>query len=134
MEKTAWATSKVDTLTKGKSAEIASRIKSLQKQGAKGFVLDLRNNGEGDESERASRPPTCSLNHGTITYLQGQKYPREAFHGLTRREGRYHAAGGGAGGIAERQARRKSWRRQFLRTRAATWSATRPSATDRCRS
>jgi len=69
---------KVDTLTKGKSAEIANRIKSLQKQGAKKFVLDLRNNGEGDESEGIATA-NLFLNHGTITYLQGQKYPREAF-------------------------------------------------------
>ncbi len=69
---------KVDTLTKGKSTEIANRIKSLQKQGAKKFVLDLRNNGEGDESEGIATA-NLFLNHGTITYLQGQKYPREAF-------------------------------------------------------
>src|SRR5215468_2102104 len=69
---------KADTLSKGKSAEIASRIKSLQKQGAKKFVLDLRNNGEGDESEGIATA-NLFLNHGTITYLQGQKYPREAF-------------------------------------------------------
>lgn len=69
---------KADTLTKGKSAEIATRIKSLQKQGAKKFVLDLRNNGEGDESEGIATA-NLFLNHGTITYLQGQKYPREAF-------------------------------------------------------
>ena len=69
---------KVDTLTKGKSAEIATHIKSLQKQGAKKFVLDLRNNGEGDESEGIATA-NLFLNHGTITYLQGQKYPREAF-------------------------------------------------------
>jgi carboxyl-terminal processing protease len=69
---------KADTLTKGKSTEIATRIKSLQKQGAKKFVLDLRNNGEGDESEGIATA-NLFLNHGTITYLQGQKYPREAF-------------------------------------------------------
>lgn len=69
---------KVDTLTKGKSTEIANRIKSLQKQGAKKFVLDLRNNGEGDETEGIATA-NLFLNHGTITYLQGQKYPREAF-------------------------------------------------------
>jgi len=69
---------KVDTFSKGKSQEIASRIKSLQKQGAKKFVLDLRNNGEGEESEGIATA-NLFLNHGTITYLQGQKYPREAF-------------------------------------------------------
>lgn len=69
---------KADTFTKGKAQEIAARIKSLQKQGAKKFVLDLRNNGEGDESEGIGAA-NLFLNHGTITYLQGQKYPREAF-------------------------------------------------------
>jgi carboxyl-terminal processing protease len=69
---------KADTFTKGKSQEIAARIKSLQKQGAKKFVLDLRNNGEGDELEGIATA-NLFLNHGTITYLQGQKYPREAF-------------------------------------------------------
>jgi carboxyl-terminal processing protease len=69
---------KADTLTKGKATEIAARMKSLQKQGAKKFVLDLRNNGEGDESEGIATA-NLFLNHGTITYLQGQKYPREAF-------------------------------------------------------
>lgn len=69
---------KADTFTKGKSQEIAARIKSLQKEGAKKFVLDLRNNGEGDESEGIATA-NLFLNHGTITYLQGQKYPREAF-------------------------------------------------------
>ena len=69
---------KADTFSKGKSQEIAARIKSLQKQGAKKFVLDLRNNGEGDESEGIATA-NLFLNHGTITYLQGQKYPREAF-------------------------------------------------------
>lgn len=69
---------KADTFSKGKSLEIAAHIKSLQKQGAKKFVLDLRNNGEGDESEGIATA-NFFLNHGTITYLQGQKYPREAF-------------------------------------------------------
>ena len=69
---------KADTFSKGKSQEIAARIKSLQKQGAKKFVLDLRNNGEGEELEGIATA-NLFLNHGTITYLQGQKYPREAF-------------------------------------------------------
>jgi len=69
---------KADTFSKGKSQEIAARVKSLQKQGAKKFVLDVRNNGEGEESEGIATA-NLFLNHGTITYLQGQKYPREAF-------------------------------------------------------
>ena len=40
---------KVDTLTKGKAQEVATRIKWLQKQGAKKLILDLRSCAEGDE-------------------------------------------------------------------------------------
>src|SRR5881628_834317 len=69
----------VDAFNKGKTSEIANKIKALQKSGAKKLILDLRNCAEGEESEGIS---TANLffNHGTITYLQGQKYPREAFN------------------------------------------------------
>lgn len=70
---------KAETLTKGKAQEIASRVKSLEKSGAKKILLDLRNCAEGDESEGVA-VANLFLNHGTITYLQGQKYPREAFN------------------------------------------------------
>jgi carboxyl-terminal processing protease len=70
---------KVDTLTKGKPQEIAAKIKSLEKSGAKKILLDLRNCAEGDESEGVATA-NLFLNHGTITYLQGQKFPREAFN------------------------------------------------------
>ena len=69
----------VDTFTKGKSQEVASKIKALQKSGAKKLILDLRNCAEGEESEGVATA-NLFLNHGTITYLQGQKYPREAFN------------------------------------------------------
>jgi carboxyl-terminal processing protease len=70
---------KVDALTKGKAQEIAGKIKSLEKSGAKKLVLDLRNTSEGEESEGVATA-NLFLNHGTITYLQGQKFPREAFN------------------------------------------------------
>jgi carboxyl-terminal processing protease len=70
---------KVDAFTSGKAQEIAMRIKSLQKQGAKKLILDVRNAAEGEESEGIGTA-NLFLNHGTITYLQGQKYPREAFN------------------------------------------------------
>jgi carboxyl-terminal processing protease len=70
---------KVDALTKGKTQEIAGKVKSLEKSGAKKLVLDLRNVSDGDESEGVA-VANLFLNHGTITYLQGQKYPREAFN------------------------------------------------------
>jgi carboxyl-terminal processing protease len=70
---------KVDALTKGKTQEVANKVKALQKQGAKKLILDLRNTAAGDESEGIS-VANLFLNHGTITYVQGQKYPREAFN------------------------------------------------------
>lgn len=70
---------KVQALTKGKAQEIASKIKSLEKSGAKKILLDLRYCAEGDESEGVAAA-NLFLNHGTITYLQGQKFPRQAFN------------------------------------------------------
>src|SRR6201991_3462271 len=69
----------VDAFTKGKAQEIAAKVKDLQKSGAKKLVLDLRNCAEGEESEGVATA-NLFLNHGTITYVQGQKYPREAFN------------------------------------------------------
>ena len=69
----------VDAFTKGKAQEIAAKVKDLQKDGAKKLLLDLRNCAEGEESEGIATA-NLFLNHGTITYLQGQKYPREAFN------------------------------------------------------
>jgi carboxyl-terminal processing protease len=70
---------KVETLVKGKSSEIAAKVKSLEKSGAKKIILDLRNDAEGDENEGVA-VANLFLNHGTITYLQGQRFPREAFN------------------------------------------------------
>jgi carboxyl-terminal processing protease len=69
----------VDAFNKGKAQEIAAKVRALQKSGAKRLILDLRNCAEGDESEGIA-VANLFLNHGTITYLQGQKYPREAFN------------------------------------------------------
>src|SRR5690242_8468683 len=69
----------VDAFNKGKAQEVAAKVRALQKAGAKKLILDLRNCAEGDESEGIA-VANLFLNHGTITYLQGQKYPREAFN------------------------------------------------------
>jgi carboxyl-terminal processing protease len=69
---------KVEALSKGKAQEIAAKVKSLEKSGAKKILLDLRSCAEGDESEGIATA-NLFLNHGTITYLQGQKYSRQAF-------------------------------------------------------
>jgi carboxyl-terminal processing protease len=70
---------KVDAFPQGKSQEIANKIRNLQKQGAKKLVLDLRNAATGDAAEGIATA-NLFLDHGTITYLQGQKYPRQAFN------------------------------------------------------
>ena len=70
---------KVDALTKGMAAEVAAKVKSLEKSGAKKLVLDLRNDADGNENEGVA-VANLFLNHGTITYVQGQKYPKEAFN------------------------------------------------------
>jgi carboxyl-terminal processing protease len=70
---------KVDAFTKGKSEEIATKLKELKRAGAKKLILDLRNCAEGEESEGIATA-NLFLNHGTITYVQGQKYPRQAFN------------------------------------------------------
>ncbi len=69
---------RVDALTKGKAQEIAAKIKDLQKQGAKKLVLDLRNVAIGDEDEGIAAA-NLFLNHGVITYIQGQKFGRQTF-------------------------------------------------------
>jgi carboxyl-terminal processing protease len=70
---------KVDAFPEGKSQEIAAKVRDLQRQGAKKLVLDLRNSAGGEESEGIATA-NLFLDHGTITYLQGQKYPRQAFN------------------------------------------------------
>jgi len=70
---------KAEALTRGKAQEIAAKINALQKSGVKKIVLDLRNCAEGDESEGVA-VANLFLNHGTIAYLEGQKYPRETFN------------------------------------------------------
>ncbi|MGA7632625.1 MAG: S41 family peptidase [Terriglobales bacterium] len=69
----------VDAFPEGKTQEIADKIRDLQRQGAKKLVLDLRNSASGVEPEGVATA-NLFLDHGTITYLQGQKFPREAFN------------------------------------------------------
>lgn len=70
---------RVDAFTKGKSQEVAARVKELEKSGAKKLILDLRNCAEGEEAEGIATA-NLFLNHGTIAYMQGQKVPRETFN------------------------------------------------------
>jgi len=70
---------KVDDFPKGRAQEIANKLRALQKDGAKKIILDLRNSGDGQEEEGIATA-NLFLNHGTITYLQGQKYPKQTFN------------------------------------------------------
>jgi len=70
---------KVVSLNKGASQEIASQVKTLQREGAKKLALDLRNVSSGEVSE-AVATANLFLSHGTITYLTGQKYQRQDFN------------------------------------------------------
>lgn len=69
---------KAQVLTKGKAQEIADKIKSVQKKGAKKLVLDLRYNSDGDEEEGVA-VANLFLGKGTIATLQGQKYDKVTY-------------------------------------------------------
>ncbi|HVP53044.1 MAG TPA: S41 family peptidase [Terriglobales bacterium] len=66
-------------LTRSRAQEIAAHIKSLQKQGARKFILDLRDCSVGEENEGVA-VANLFLNHGLIAYLQGQKFAKETFN------------------------------------------------------
>ena len=70
---------KIDDFPKGRAQEVAAKLKELEKTGAKKLVLDLRNSGAGDEEEGIATA-NLFLNHGTISSLQGQKYPKQSFN------------------------------------------------------
>ncbi|MBV8206829.1 MAG: PDZ domain-containing protein [Acidobacteria bacterium] len=67
-----------ETLSKGKAQEVAAQVKALEKQGAKKLVLDLRDTAMGDEQEGVDTA-NLFLNHGIITWLQGQKFEKQTF-------------------------------------------------------
>jgi carboxyl-terminal processing protease len=68
----------VEALSKGSAQEIANKLKGLQRAGAKKLILDLRHVSAGEEAEGVATA-NLFLNHGTIAYLEGQKFPRQTF-------------------------------------------------------
>ena len=62
----------------GVSAETREQLKSLEAQGARKLVLDLRNCG-GEAFEEGVGVANLFLDHGVIAYSEGQKSPRKEF-------------------------------------------------------
>jgi carboxyl-terminal processing protease len=67
-----------ETLAAGKVKEVAAALESLEKQGAKKLILDLRNCAVGTPQEGIALA-NLFISKGEITYLQGQKVPRQDF-------------------------------------------------------
>ena len=67
---------RVSTFEKGKAKEIAAKLKELEANGAHKIILDLRNCAGGDVQE-AIDATSLFLDKGLITYLSGQRYPRQ---------------------------------------------------------
>jgi carboxyl-terminal processing protease len=66
---------RVPNFDSGRAAQIAAAVRRLREQGAHSFILDLRNCAAGSYAE-AEQAANLFLDHGTITYLEGQQYPR----------------------------------------------------------
>ena len=69
---------KVYRITPGISEEIHSKLVQLTKSGASKIILDLRNCA-GDDYEEGVKLANLFLDHGVITYTQGQKSPKKEF-------------------------------------------------------
>ncbi len=66
------------TLTAGRAVEISNAARSLEKQGAKGLILDLRNCAMGTPEEGIA-VANLFVGSGLLTYLEGQQQPRKDF-------------------------------------------------------
>ncbi|MCW5980528.1 MAG: PDZ domain-containing protein [Bryobacteraceae bacterium] len=69
---------RVESLEAGKSKEIARQVQALVGQGAEKIVLDLRRCASGDANEGLALA-NLFLDEGLITYLEGQRVPRQEF-------------------------------------------------------
>ena len=67
-----------ETLLAGKSADVAAAIRTLERQGAKGLVLDLRQCALGTPDEGVALA-NLFLDKGLESYLLGQRVPRQEF-------------------------------------------------------
>jgi carboxyl-terminal processing protease len=69
---------RVATFNKGKAAEISAKLKEFASRGVDKIVLDLRNCAGGDVPE-AVETASLFVEKGLITYVSGQRYPRQDF-------------------------------------------------------
>lgn len=69
---------KIYRFTPGVTDEIRMKLQHLTKSGAARIILDLRNCA-GDEFEESIKVANLFLDHGIITYTQGQKSPKKDF-------------------------------------------------------
>jgi carboxyl-terminal processing protease len=69
---------KVFRITPGISEEMRLKLVQLTKNGASKIILDLRNCA-GEEYEEGVKVANLFLDHGVITYTQGQKSPKKEF-------------------------------------------------------
>ena len=69
---------RIPRFVEGVSAATREKLKSLEAQGARKLVLDLRNCG-GEAFEEGVGVANLFLDHGVIAYSEGQKSPRKEF-------------------------------------------------------
>jgi len=67
-----------ESLAGTRAAELVQALKTLDEQGAKKVILDLRHDATGSPDDGIA-VANAFLDKGLITYLQGQKYPRRDF-------------------------------------------------------
>jgi carboxyl-terminal processing protease len=67
-----------ESLAAGKAKEVGAAVTKLQQQGAKRILLDLRNCAVGDP-KNGIELASLFLDKGLVTYLQGQRTPRQDF-------------------------------------------------------
>lgn len=69
---------RISDLVSGKAQEVKKDVETLERQGAKKFVLDVRDMASNDLDE-AVAVANLFLDHGTIVSVEGQRYPKKAF-------------------------------------------------------
>jgi len=76
---------KPESLANGKVKEIGAAVESLQKQGAKRLILDLRNCAVGGPDEGVDLA-NLFLDKGLMGYVQGQRFPRKDFNADAKKD------------------------------------------------